>query len=151
MSVIKVRFSEAEVRAFLADPLGPVVHLMEELGGRLAVYAKAKVRKRTTTPGFRDDSAAPLSTMDSIEPHTHADGWNIPWEEVSADVIGLFLEKGIKPHFIHSHGTWSLYNKYAKPFENYDNRGYFGRVTWHPGTEPRPFLTEALWSLQDNI
>jgi hypothetical protein len=39
MGIIKVRFNEAEIRAFLNDPSGPVARLMADLGGYGGVCA----------------------------------------------------------------------------------------------------------------
>ena len=142
----EVRFSQAEIDAFLHDPAGPVAHLMEELGGRVAVAARAKVRKRVTgSPGKSGrpgTSAAPLATLDSIESELEAPGDRLPWARISAEGAALFLEKGTRRHFIESHGDWSL-SDYG--------RGYFGRVVDYPGNRPYPFLTTGLWALQDNI
>jgi hypothetical protein len=50
--VVRIRFNEAEVRAFLNDPDGPVAHLMRELGDKVADRARMKVRKRAAgSPG----------------------------------------------------------------------------------------------------
>lgn len=144
--LIRIRFNEAEVRAFLNDPQGPVAHLMRELAGKAGSVARAKVRKRAFgSPGKSGrpgTSAAPGSTLASIAETLHANGGRIPWAEVSADMVGLFLEKGTKPHQIDSYGPWSLSN-YAT--------GYFGRHVNHPGARPYPFLTTGLWSLQGQV
>lgn len=141
----KVRFSEAEIRAFLNDPEGPVAHLMEELGGRAAVYARAKVRKRTSyTPGKggRGGGFPPGYTAATIVDYLHAIGSETPWEELAASGAAAFLEKGTRPHEIESSGSWSLSN-YAT--------GYFGRKVNHPGARPYPFLMESLWALQGTV
>lgn len=138
----KVRFNEAEIRAFLSDPLGPVAHLIQELGGRAAVYARAKVRRQSTVSmgksGRPGNSAPPGATAASIQETLHADSEE-PWEEISAGWATFYLEKGTKRHFIESHGDWSLSNL---------KTGYFGPIVDHPGARPYPFLTEGLWSLQ---
>lgn len=144
--IIRVRFNEAEIRAFLNDPAGPVAHLMAELGDKVADRARTKVRKRATgSPGKSGrpgTSAPPGSTAASITRTLHNGGERIPWVDVSTDMVGLFLEKGTKPHEIDSYGPWSLSN-YAT--------GYFGRHVNHPGARPYPFLTTALWSLQGQV
>jgi hypothetical protein len=144
--LVRVRFNETEVRAFLNDPQGPVAHLMRELADKAAAFARGKVRKRATgSPGKSGrpgTSAPPGSTAASIFPTVHASGTRVPWSEVSADMVGLFLEKGTKPHQIDSYGPWSLSN-YAT--------GYFGYHVNHPGARPYPFLTTALWSLQGQV
>lgn len=140
-----IRFSEAEIRAFLNDPLGPVAHLMEELGGRAAVYARAKVRKKTT-PGIgkhgRGGGFPPGWTASTVQDYLHATGSDTPWEEISASGAARFLESGTRRHKIASHGDWSLSN-YAT--------GYFGPVVDHPGARPYPFLMESLWALQGQV
>lgn len=145
MGIVKVRFSEAEIRAFLNDPVGPVAHLMQELGGRAAVYARAKVRKAVTfTPGKhgRGGGFPPGFTAASVRDYLHATGSETPWEELSASGAAIFLEKGTKPHVIESLGPWSLSN-YAT--------GYFGPKVNHPGARPYPFLMESLWALQGQV
>jgi hypothetical protein len=146
VEVIRFRFNEAEVQAFLNDPDGPVAHLMRELGLEAEGFARAKVRKRASpSPGKSGrpgTSAPPGSTAASIDSALHANGFRIPWAEVSADMVGLFLEKGTRPHPIDSYGPWSL--------SNYGT-GYFGYHVNHPGTRPYPFLTTALWALQGQV
>jgi hypothetical protein len=143
---VRVKFSEAEIRAFLNDPLGPVAHLMQELGGRAAVYARAKVRKRVVgSPGKSGrpgTSTPPGGTAASIHSYLHAIGSDTPWSEVSASGAAQFLERGTKPHVIESSGAWSLSN-YAT--------GYFGPLVHHPGARPYPFLMESLWALQGQV
>ena len=145
MGIIKARFSEAEIRAFLNDPVGPVAHLLQELGGRAAVYARAKVRKATRyTPGKGGVGGGfpPGFTAGTIQDYLHASGSDTPWEEISASGAAQFLERGTKPHIIESSGPWSLSN-YAT--------GYFGPLVHHPGSRPYPFLMESLWSLQGQV
>ncbi len=146
MAVSRARFNEAEIRAFLNDPAGPVAYLLGELAARGAINAKGNVRKRATgSPGMFGNpgtSAPPGSTAASIISTTHATGVSVPWAEVSADMVGLFLEKGTRPHRIESSGPWSLSN-YAT--------GFFGRVVHHPGARPYPFLMESLWALQGQV
>lgn len=146
MARIRVKFNEAEIRAFLNDPLGPVAHLMEELGGRAVVFARAKVRKRVTgspgKSGLPGDSAPPGATLASIQSMVHADGTNLPSAEVSGGWATLYLEKGTRRHIIRSHGPWSL--------SNYGT-GYFGPLVDHPGARPYPFLMESLLSLQGQV
>lgn len=144
--LIRIRFNEAEVRAFLNDPQGPVAHLMKELADDVAAVARAKVRKRATgSPGKGGrpgTSAAPGSTSASILATLHATANRTPWAEVSADMVGLFLEQGTRPHGIDSYGPWSLSNRVT---------GYFGYHVNHPGARPFPFLTTGLWSLQGRV
>jgi hypothetical protein len=143
---IKVRFNESEIRAFLNDPLGPVAHLLEELGGRAAVFARAKVHKRTSgSPGASGkpgSSAPPGATAASIASALHAPGDQLPWEEISGGWATFYLEKGTKRHWIEALGPYSLSNKAT---------GYFGPAVSHPGARPYPFLTEGLWSLQGQV
>jgi hypothetical protein len=144
--VVRIRFNEAEVRAFLNDPDGPVAHLMRELGDKVADTARMKVRKRAAgSPGKSGrpgTSAPPGSTAASIARTLHNGGLRVPWVEVSADMVGLFLEKGTRDHDIDSYGPYSLSNIAT---------GYFGRHVHHPGTRPYPFLSTALWSLQGRV
>jgi len=144
--VNRVRFSEAEIRAFLDDPAGPVAHLMRELGGRAAVTARATVRKRAFgspgKSGLPGTSVPPGGTAASIRDYLHAIGSDTPWEELAASGAAVFLEKGTRRHVIESSGTWSLSN-YAT--------GYFGRIVNHPGARPYPFLMESLWALQGQV
>lgn len=144
--IIKVRFSEAEIRAFLNDPLGPLAHLMQELGGRAAVFARAKVRKRSTgSPGKSGrpgNSAPPGATAASIATALHAAGDRLPWVEVSGGWATFYLEKGTKAHKIDALGPYSLSNM---------GTGYFGPHVNHPGARPYPYLMESLWSLQGQV
>ena len=142
---VRLRFSEAEIRAFLQDPAGPVANLMKHLGGRAAVYARAKVRKSTRyTPGKhgRGGGFPPGYTESTIADYLHAIGSETPWAEVAASGAAQFLEHGTKRHTIESTGPWSLSN-YAT--------GYFGPVVDHPGSRPYPFLMESLWALQGQV
>jgi hypothetical protein len=145
-ALVQIRFNELEVQAFLNDPDGPVAHLMRELGEKGAAFARQKVRKRAVgSPGKSGrpgTSAPPGSTLASIGTTLHAGGFRVPWAEVSADMVGLFLERGTKPHSIDSYGPWSL--------SNYGT-GYFGYHVNHPGARPYPFLTTALWDLQGQV
>jgi len=142
----KVRFSEAEIRAFLNDPAGPVAHLMAELAARGAANARGNVRKRVVgSPGKSGrpgTSTPPGGTAASIESFLRATGADTPWSGISAAGAAIFLEKGTKPHVIESLGPWSLSN-YAT--------GYFGPVVKHPGARPFPFLMESLWALQGQV
>lgn len=143
---VRVKFSEAEIRAFLNDPNGPVAHLLEELGGRAAVFARAKVNKRVVgSPGKSGrpgTSTPPGGTAASIISTMHASEAEVPWSEISAEGAAIFLEKGTRQHEIKSLGPWSLSN-YAT--------GYFGPLVKHPGARPYPFLMESLWSLQGTV
>mgnify|MGYP001574819334 CR=1 FL=1 len=47
-----------------------------------------------------------------------------------------FIEYGTSPHWIDSHGPWSLRS---------DEGVYFGRRVWHPGTTANPFMRTALY------
>lgn len=47
------------------------------------------------------------------------------------------VEYGTAPHWINSHGTWSLHNP--------ETGQYFGRRVWHPGTHSQPFMRTALY------
>lgn len=47
-----------------------------------------------------------------------------------------FVEYGTAPHWINSHGSWSLKS---------DEGVYFGRRVWHPGTQANPFMRNALY------
>jgi hypothetical protein len=47
------------------------------------------------------------------------------------------VEYGSAPHWIESHGAWSLHNP--------DTGAYFGRKVWHPGTTAQPFMRPALY------
>jgi hypothetical protein len=141
----KIRFSEAEIRAFLNDPLGPVAHLMEELGGRAAVYARAKVRKKTKPELGKHGHGGGFPagyTMSTIHEFLHASGSTTPWEELSAAGAAKFLESGTRRHKIEALGPWSLSNF---------STGYFGPVVDHPGARPYPFLMESLWALQGQV
>jgi len=145
MAVIKVRFDEAEIRAFLADPVGPVAHLIQELGGRAALYARAKVRKAPRSSPGRGGMGGgfpPGYTASTIQDYLHTIGSETPWEEIVASGAALFLERGTKRHQIDALGPWSLSN-YAT--------GYFGPVVNHPGARPYPFLLESLWQLQGQV
>lgn len=142
----RVRLNEGGIRRFLSDPFGPVARMLGELGEKAANVARATVQvQRTYTGGRvrRGTSAAPGSTLASItaELHTGPEGY-VPWEEVSSDMVGLFLERGTRPHRIHSLGPWSLMN-YAT--------GYFGPEVFHPGARPYPFLTVGLDSLYGEV
>jgi hypothetical protein len=46
-----------------------------------------------------------------------------------------YVEYGTAPHWIDSHGDWSLRS---------DDGRYFGRRVWHPGTRANPFMRRAL-------
>ncbi len=46
------------------------------------------------------------------------------------------VEYGTPPHWIESHGDWSLRS---------DEGIYFGRRVWHPGTQAQPFMRTALY------
>ena len=46
------------------------------------------------------------------------------------------VEYGTAPHWIDSHGPWSLRS---------DEGVYFGRRVWHPGTTAQPFMRNALY------
>lgn len=46
------------------------------------------------------------------------------------------VEYGTPPHWITSHGPWSLRS---------DEGVYFGRRVWHPGTQANPFMRRALY------
>jgi hypothetical protein len=46
------------------------------------------------------------------------------------------VEYGSAPHWITSHGAWSLRS---------DEGVYFGRRVWHPGTQAQPFMRPALY------
>ena len=145
MAVVNVRFSEAEIRAFLNDPEGPVAHLLEELGGRAAVYARAKVRKKTTVSAGKRGVGGGFpaeETLASIQEYLHATGSDTPWEELSASGAVFFLEKGTRRHVIESLGPWSLSNL---------GTGYFGPKVNHPGARPYPFLTTALDELAGQV
>ncbi len=144
--VVKTKFNEAEIRAFLDDPAGPVAHLLQELGGRVVAFAKAKVRKRAYgSPGASGkpgNSAPPGATAASIAASLHALGDEDPWEEVKGGWATFYLERGTKRHFIDALGPYSLSSK---------KEGYFGPHVNHPGARPYPFITEGLWSLQGQI
>ena len=143
--VARARFSEAEIRAFLNDPAGPVAHLMAELGLRGAQNAKQNVRKQLDWQKGkkgRGGGFPPGYTASTIESYLHAIGSTTPWAEVAASGAAQFLERGTKPHIIESTGPWSLSN-YAT--------GYFGPVVKHPGARPYPFLLESLWELQGAV
>lgn len=47
-----------------------------------------------------------------------------------------YVEYGTAPHWIDSHGTWSLKS---------DEGVYFGRRVWHPGTRANPFMRNAIY------
>lgn len=47
-----------------------------------------------------------------------------------------YVEYGTAPHWINSHGDWSLKS---------DEGVYFGRRVWHPGTQANPFMRRALY------
>lgn len=47
------------------------------------------------------------------------------------------VEYGSAPHWIASHGKWSLHNA--------ETGEYFGRRVWHPGTQAQPFMRPALF------
>ncbi len=47
-----------------------------------------------------------------------------------------FVEYPTAPHWIDSHGKWSLRS---------DDNEYFGRRVWHPGTQETPFMRNALY------
>lgn len=46
------------------------------------------------------------------------------------------VEYGTAPHWIDSHGDWSLRS---------DEGVYFGHRVWHPGTTAQPFMRPALY------
>ncbi len=145
MAIVKVRFNEAEIRAFLNNPAGPVAHLLQELGGRAAVYARAKVRKKR--PGQvgkhgRGGGFPEGFTASTIHDYLNASGSTTPWEALVGRGATVFLEKGTKRHFIKSTGPWSLSN-----FET----GYFGEEVDHPGARPYPFLMDSLESLRGTV
>lgn len=144
--LVRIRFNEIEVQAFLNDPDGPVAHLMRELGDKVATRARTIVRKRTVpSPGKSGKpgtSSPPGVTAESIDARLHAMGFRTPWAEISAAAAVWFLEHGTRPHGIDSYGPWSL--------SNYGT-GYFGYHVNHPGARPYPFLTTALWSLQGEV
>jgi HK97 gp10 family phage protein len=47
-----------------------------------------------------------------------------------------YVEYGTAPHWINSHGSWSLRS---------DEGMYFGRRVWHPGTTANPFMRNAVY------
>lgn len=49
----------------------------------------------------------------------------------------FYVEYGTAPHWIDSHGSWSLRS---------DEGVYFGRRVWHPGTTANPFMRNALYT-----
>jgi hypothetical protein len=143
--VVRARFDEAEIRAFLNDPAGPVAHLLQELGGRAAAFAKAKVRKKAGYSAGKHGQGGgfpPGYTAATIEDYLHAIGSETPWEELSASGAAKFLESGTKRHPIKALGPYSLSNVAT---------GYFGPLVQHPGARPYPFLMDSLWSLQGQV
>jgi len=46
-------------------------------------------------------------------------------------------EYGAAPHWIESHGPWSLHDP--------ETGAYFGRKVWHPGSQAQPFMRPALY------
>lgn len=46
------------------------------------------------------------------------------------------VEFGTAPHWIDSHGDWSLRS---------DEGVYFGHRVWHPGTQANPFMRNAIY------
>jgi len=142
---IRARFDESEIRAFLNDPAGPVAHLLQELGGRAAVIARSKVRKRATSSpgkGGKGGGFPPGYTATTLADYLHAIGSDTPWEELAGSGATKFLEGGTKRHPIKAHGEYSLSN-YAT--------GYFGPLVQHPGARPYPFLMDSLWALQGQV
>lgn len=55
---------------------------------------------------------------------------------VNAAPYWQHVEYGTAPHWINSHGDWSLKS---------DEGVYFGRRVWHPGTDANPFMRNALY------
>jgi hypothetical protein len=138
--VDEVRVDDTAVNEWVRDPGGPLARMLSDLAGKVAGIARSVVRRRSGNTYGRDipgTGAAPGSTLASIGTALHTGG-TVPWAEASADMVGVFLERGTRPHAIRSHGPWSLENTES---------GYFGRVVAHPGTRPYPFLTAGLWSV----
>lgn len=134
----KVVLDETAIRVWLRDPFGPVSRLVRKLTDKAAEVARGTVHVRTgeTLRSIETDFSQGATLRD------------VQQGEVSASYAVFFLEKGVKPHIIVSHGDWSLHNPDAIGAE-YSN-GYMGRVVLHPGFPPKPFLTTGLWSLNDS-
>lgn len=142
---IRARFSEFEIRRFLNDPAGPLARVLQDLGGRAAVYARAKVRKKAPGQSGKKGRGGGFPTgytASTVHDYLHAAGSTTPWEELSASGAAIFLEKGTKRHDIDALGPWSLSNAAT---------GYFGPHVDHPGMRPYPFLMESLWALQGQV
>ncbi len=122
------RINQAEMRALLDDPNGPVVSDLRESTKRVARGAKRRTHGRIA------------EGVQAHEPQRDARGWYGDVETAAEDEhgapIGLFVEVGTAPHIIESHGDYPLRSK--------DGR-VFGKRVKHPGTEAQPHLRPALY------
>jgi hypothetical protein len=130
-----IRIDEAGIQELMLDPGGPVALMLEDLATRAAGVARGTVRVDTGR------------TLGSIRTGSHH-GPVYQSTEVSAKFAVFFLEKGVKPHLIFARGLdYSLRADIPRP----GGEGYMGPAVIHPGFPPKPFLTTALWSLQNNV
>jgi len=137
----RVNLNDSEIQKFLRNPFGAVSRLVTDLTSKAAQVARGKVRVRTG------------KTLASIQEEIHYDDdpydepHGGPYGEISAGFAAYFLEKGVNPHLIWSHGDYSLHTETPTGSQN----GYMGQVVIHPGFAPKPFLTTSLWSLQNEV
>lgn len=93
---------------------------------------------RQVTEAIADDCRAecPVDSGDLVE----SIGTRYPGKLHGVVVVGTDhwheTEYGSPPHWITSHGTWSLRS---------DEGVYFGRRVWHPGTPAQFFMRRALY------
>ena len=139
----KIRLDRTAVRGFLSNPLGPVARFIDNLTHKAETVAAQEVHVRTG------------ETLHSIQSETHAGTSEkaIRIGEVSASYAVFFLEKGVKPHIIMSHGDYEMHRVVDESLGFHGGLvdHYFGKIVMHPGFEPKPFLTTGLWSLQDEV
>lgn len=130
----RISLNEASIEEMINDPGGDVALMVESLVAQAAGAARASVPVRTG------------ATLASIRTEMHYgshDPWGdvhgSPWGEVSSAYATSFLEHGVRPHWIWSHGSWSMRTAMDE---------YLGHLVLHPGIAPRPFMSTALWSVQ---
>ncbi|GGM53276.1 hypothetical protein ACFFX1_54990 [Dactylosporangium sucinum] len=123
-----LHINQAEMRALLDDPSGPVVGDLRKSAKRVERGAKRRA------PQWARDG------VNAKEPGRDGEGWyaDVATEAESKDgaPIGLFAEVGTKPHVIESHGDY--------PLRNAKTGQVFGKKVNHPGTEAQPHLRPAL-------
>lgn len=93
---------------------------------------------KAVTEAVAEDCIAgcPVDSGDLVE----SIGTRYPGKLHGVVIVGTdhwrFVEYPTAPHWITSHGKWSLRS---------DDNEYFGRRVWHPGTQAQPFMRPALY------